>query len=114
MLSVVRQQRPLSYAVRESRPEWRPMSHASEADLIIFMRIRARVEHRKKDFSGRAAVSLDFCSRPQQVTQTLGRGNFHSFELIKWQPGIIVMDDHFQKWSQEIIAITEGGKWLSI
>ena len=57
------------------------------------MPVRIRVEHREEHLPHRASMSFKSRRDPEQIAQPLWSHDVQTFNLLKWEPDILIVDN---------------------
>jgi hypothetical protein len=77
------------------------------------MPVRVRVEYREEHLPHGARVSFESRRDPEQIAQPLWSRDMQMFNLLKWEPDILIVDNDLKKWRQQIVAIAPLSEGLS-
>jgi hypothetical protein len=58
---------------------------------------------------------MGFKSRrdPEQIAQPLWSHDVQTLNLLKWEPDILIVDNDFKKWRQQVVTVAPGREGLS-
>src|SRR5262245_43585727 len=96
-----------------SFPHIMPICHSAQLDPLISVSVRIGVEHREEHLPYWARVSFESRRNPEQIAQPLWRRDMQIFNLLKWEPDILVVDNDLKKGRQQIVAIAPLREGLS-
>jgi hypothetical protein len=96
-----------------SPPHICPVRHSPQFDALIGMPVRIRVEYREEHLPYGANMGFKSRRDPEQIAQPLWSHDVQTLNLLKWEPDILIMDNDFKKWRQQIVTVAPRREGLS-